>query len=77
KRKAEFNATRISKRRFLVNSAITQGKCSICYFVDLKEQNELLLKRIRAGEFIALHGPRASGKSMQALMIQEWLQEEG
>ncbi|CAG8633175.1 2954_t:CDS:2, partial [Paraglomus occultum] len=77
KRKAEFNETRIPKRRFLVNSAITRGERSICYFVDLKEQNKLLLKRIQAGEFIALHGPRASGKSTQALMIQEQLQEEG
>ncbi|CAG8769663.1 2587_t:CDS:2, partial [Cetraspora pellucida] len=49
----------------------------IIYFVDPTKQNAPLLESIHRGKFVALHGPRASGKSTRALMLKEQVQKEG
>ncbi|CAG8626895.1 12054_t:CDS:2, partial [Gigaspora margarita] len=65
KRRAEEElvVTVPKKRKWIVNSAITQKECPIVYFVDLTKQNAPLLESINRGEFVALHGSQASGKS--------------
>ena len=45
--------------------------------MDPTEQNGPLLMLIHQGEFVALYGPRASGKSTWVLAIQDQLQNEG
>ncbi|KAF0425150.1 polyketide biosynthesis operon protein cyro [Gigaspora margarita] len=71
KRKAEeeFVITALKKRKWMVNSAITREERPIVYFVDLTKQNAPLFELINQGEFIALHGSRASGKSTRVLQL--------
>ncbi|CAG8604203.1 12284_t:CDS:2, partial [Ambispora gerdemannii] len=79
KRKAEEELviTAPKKRKWMVNSAITREERPIVYFVDPTEQNVPLLELIHRGEFIALHGPRASGKSTRVLQLQDQLNKKG
>ncbi|CAG8788989.1 24608_t:CDS:2 [Gigaspora margarita] len=59
----ELKITAPKKRKWMVNSAIMQEEHPIVYFVDSTEQNAPLLESVHRGEFVALHGSRASGKS--------------
>ncbi|CAG8821836.1 21692_t:CDS:2, partial [Racocetra persica] len=79
KRKAEEELviTAPKKRKWMVNSAITREERPIVYFVDPTEQNIPLLESIYRGEFVALHGPRASGKSTRMLQLQDQLNSKG
>ncbi|CAG8528853.1 7476_t:CDS:2 [Racocetra fulgida] len=61
------------KRKWMVNSAITREEHSIIYFIDPTEQNAPLLESIHRGEFIALYGSRASGKTTRVLQLQDQL----
>ncbi|CAG8598194.1 2444_t:CDS:2, partial [Ambispora gerdemannii] len=61
----------------MVNSAITREERPIVYFVDPTEQNAPLLESVHRGEFIALHGSRASGKSTRVLQLQDQLNKKG
>ncbi|KAF0504247.1 polyketide biosynthesis operon protein cyro [Gigaspora margarita] len=61
------------KRKWMVNSAITREEHPIVYFIDLTEQNAPLLESVHRGEFVALHGSRASGKSTRVLQLQDQL----
>jgi predicted AAA+ superfamily ATPase len=65
------------KKQWMINSAIPNAARSLYYFIDHKERNVKLLEMIEKGEFIALHGPRASGKTTRMFQIQEQLQEKG
>ncbi|PKC67992.1 hypothetical protein RhiirA1_457766 [Rhizophagus irregularis] len=47
------------------------------YFVDPLELSEPLLNNIRKGEFMALHGARATGKTTRVFRVMEQLEEEG
>ena len=61
----------------MVNSAITREERSIVYYADPAERNVPLLELIHQGEFVALYGPQASGKSTWVLAVQDQLQNEG
>ena len=61
----------------MVSNAIPNAARSHYYFVDQKERNVTLLEMIEKGEFVALHGSRASGKTTRTLQIQEQIQEKG
>ncbi|CAG8594597.1 10798_t:CDS:2, partial [Cetraspora pellucida] len=78
KRKAEEELviTKPKKRRWEVNSAIQPSIVHAIYFVDPIEESRPLLEKIQEGQFVALHGPRASGKSTQVLQLQEQLKND-
>ncbi|CAG8773958.1 24994_t:CDS:2, partial [Cetraspora pellucida] len=44
---------------------------------DPIEKSCLLLEKIQKGQFVALHGPKASRKSMRVLQLQEQLNKKG
>ncbi|CAG8831202.1 16349_t:CDS:2, partial [Cetraspora pellucida] len=79
KRKAEEELviTKPKKRRWEVNGAIQPSIVHAVYFVDPIEESRPLLEKIQEGQFVALHGPRASGKTTRALMLKEQVQKEG
>ncbi|RHZ47929.1 hypothetical protein Glove_564g63 [Diversispora epigaea] len=77
KAKEELTNTAPNKRKWIVNSAITREERPIYYYVDPTEQNRPLFELIRRGEFVALHGPRASGKSTRVLQLQDQLNKKG
>ena len=56
-----------------MNSAITREERPIVYFADITEQSTPLLESVYRGEFVALHGLRASGKSTRVLQLQDQL----
>jgi hypothetical protein len=45
--------------------------------VDPIKQSRELIDLILEGEYVLLHGPRASGKSTWAMQIMDYLKEEG
>jgi hypothetical protein len=47
------------------------------YFVDLEETNVPLLDMFLRGEFVALYGARASGKSTRVFQVMEKLESQG
>ncbi|CAG8707060.1 8204_t:CDS:2 [Rhizophagus irregularis] len=47
------------------------------YFVDPLELSEPLLNNIRKGEFMTLHGVRATGKTTRVFRVMEQFEEEG
>ncbi|RHZ83804.1 hypothetical protein Glove_87g232 [Diversispora epigaea] len=63
-------------KKWMVNSVITREERSIVYYADPTEWNGPLLDSIHRGEFVALHGQRASGKSTRVLSVKDKLQEE-
>src|SRR6266542_594353 len=65
------------KRRWTVNSTIQNKMRNDVYFVDLKETNVPLLDMILRGEFVALYGARASGKSTRVYQVMEKLESQG
>jgi AAA+ ATPase superfamily predicted ATPase len=46
------------------------------YFVDLEKTNVPLLDMILRGEFVALYGARASGKSTRVVQVMEKLKSQ-
>ncbi|RHZ81155.1 hypothetical protein Glove_123g146 [Diversispora epigaea] len=78
KRKAEeeFVITKPKKRKWEVNGAIQPNIVHAVYFVDPIEENRPLIKKIQEGNLVALHGPRASGKSTRVYQIQEQLKND-
>ncbi|CAG8579474.1 12231_t:CDS:2, partial [Cetraspora pellucida] len=69
--------TKPKKRRWEVNGAIQPNIVHAVYFVDLTEESHPLLEKIQEGQFVALHGARASGKSTRVHQIQKQLNDEG
>ncbi|RHZ88674.1 hypothetical protein Glove_21g216 [Diversispora epigaea] len=78
KRKEEekFVITKPKKRRWEVNGAIQPSIVHAVYFVDPIEESYPLLEKIQKGQFVALHGPRASGKSTRVYQIREQLKND-
>jgi len=64
-------------RKWTVNSAIQNKFRNDVYFVDLEETNVPLLDKILSGEFVALYGARASGKSTRVFQAMEKLKNQG
>ena len=64
-------------RKWTVNSAIQNKFRNDVYFVDLEETNVPLLDKILSGEFVALYGARASGKSTRVFQAIEKLESQG
>ncbi|CAI2173708.1 10196_t:CDS:2, partial [Funneliformis geosporum] len=74
----EFRAFSIpNKKKFSINSTIMPWERKNVYFVDPAENNEKLIELICEGEYVLLHGPRASGKSTRALRAMDQLEEIG
>ena len=65
------------KRKWMVNSDITREERPKVYFADITEQSTPLLESVYRGEFVAVHGPRASGKSTRVLQLQDQLINKG
>ncbi|PKY53971.1 hypothetical protein RhiirA4_472487 [Rhizophagus irregularis] len=65
------------KRRWTANSIIENSIRNYVYFVDLEETNAPLLDMILRGEFVALYGARASGKSTRVFQAMEKLKSQG
>jgi len=61
-------------KRWIVNSTIENAIRNYVYFV---ETNIPLLDMILRGEFVALYGARASGKSTRVNQVMEKLKNEG
>jgi hypothetical protein len=72
-----FTATGKNKRRWMVNSTIENAMRNYVYFVDLEETNVPLIDMILRGEFVALYGARASGKSTRVVQVMEKLKSQG
>ncbi|RIA91896.1 hypothetical protein C1645_875149 [Glomus cerebriforme] len=66
-----------NKRKWDTNGAIRKVQRDATYFVDPLSSSGPLLNKIRNGEFVALHGARASGKSTRVFRVMEQLEEEG
>jgi len=64
-------------RKWTINSAIQNKFRNDVYFVDLEETNVPLLDMILRGEFVALYGARASGKSTRVFQVMEKLKSQG
>ncbi|CAG8619703.1 10732_t:CDS:2, partial [Funneliformis caledonium] len=64
------------KKRWEVNDAIQPSQIHDVYFVDPTEESRLLLEKIHRGQFVALHGPKASGKSTRVLHIMNYLHKQ-
>jgi hypothetical protein len=64
-------------RKWTINSAILNKFRNDVYFVDLEETNVPLLDKILSGEFVALYGARASGKSTRVFQAMEKLESQG
>ncbi|RIA95495.1 hypothetical protein C1645_802961 [Glomus cerebriforme] len=78
KRKAtEVEITRANSRRWTVNSTIQNDMRKYVYFVDQEKTNIPLLDMILRGEFVALYGARASGKSTRVVQVMEKLKSQG
>ncbi|GES85313.1 P-loop containing nucleoside triphosphate hydrolase protein [Rhizophagus clarus] len=78
--KREFSeefSTLPNKKKFSVNSTIMPWERKNVYFVDPAENNKKLIELICEGEYVLLHGPRASGKSTRALRAIDQLEERG
>ncbi|CAG8637268.1 9798_t:CDS:2, partial [Dentiscutata erythropus] len=75
-RKRHYNVPK-DKRLWTVNSAIRNKVRNDVYFVDLEETNVPLLDMILRGEFVALYGARASGKSTRVFQAMENLKSQG
>ena len=67
----------LKRRKWAVNSAITQNERLDVYFVDPSEGNRTIIEKINEGTYLLLYGPRASGKSTCILCLQEQLEENG
>ena len=61
----------------MVNGTIENAIRDYVYFVDLEETNAPLLEMILRGEFVALYGARASGKSTRVVQVMEKLKSQG
>ncbi|CAJ0913355.1 16617_t:CDS:2 [Entrophospora sp. SA101] len=77
KTKEELTITKPNKRRWEVNGAIEPSIVHSVYFVNPTEESRPLLEKIHEGQFVALHGARASGKSTRVHQIQKQLNNEG
>jgi len=65
------------RRKFWVNSVILPSERSTTFFVDPREHNIPLLDKIELGEYVLLHGSRASGKSTRTWVAMEQLHDKG
>nr|CAG8434217.1 15002_t:CDS:2 [Entrophospora candida] len=77
KAKEELTITKPNKRRWEVNGVIEPSIVHSVYFVNPTEESRPLLEKIHEGQFVALHGARASGKSTRVHQIQKQLNNEG
>ncbi len=64
-----------SIRKWTVNGVIGPGQITKFYYADPMETNSELMERIMDGEFIALHGPRASGKTTRIYRTMQKLSQ--
>src|SRR4051794_29192241 len=70
-------ATSRKRREWAVNSTIMNEMRNLVYFVDPAESSVPLYNMIQKGEFVALYGARASGKSTRVDQVTFELESEG
>ncbi|UZO06009.1 uncharacterized protein OCT59_026345 [Rhizophagus irregularis] len=63
RRNTEVETTSGKRRKWMVNSTISYEESKSVYFIDPTESSGSLYAMIQKGEFLALYGARASGKS--------------
>ncbi|CAG8636563.1 15587_t:CDS:2 [Funneliformis caledonium] len=73
----ELKRSKWDTRKWDTNGAIRKAQRTGVYFVDPLTLSEPLLDRIREGEFMALYGARATGKTTRVFRVMEQLEEEG
>jgi hypothetical protein len=67
----------LKKLKWDTNGAIRINQRDSVYFVDPLPLSDPLLNKIREGDFVAMHGSRASGKSTRVFNVIEQLEKEG
>ena len=72
----ELKKSKWDTRKWNTNGAIRRIQRNAAYFVDPLVLSGPLLNKIRDGEFVALHGARASGKTTRVFRVMEQLEEE-
>nr|CAG8471042.1 2575_t:CDS:2 [Entrophospora candida] len=71
KAKEELTITKPNKRRWEVNGVIEPSIVHSVYFVNPTEESRPLLEKIHEGQFVTLHGARASGNvSLEQINIK-------
>ncbi|PKC55716.1 hypothetical protein RhiirA1_502660 [Rhizophagus irregularis] len=76
RKNTEVETTSEKKRRWAVNSALMRDDRHLFYYSE-PEGNDELSSMIWKGEYVALYGARASGKSTRVQRIRELLKDEG
>ncbi|CAG8665007.1 6358_t:CDS:2, partial [Paraglomus brasilianum] len=80
KRSAEDEVSKSSiakQRKFAVNGTIKPNERMNYYFIDPGDYNIPLIQKVMRGEYILMHGPRASGKSTRTWRAMEQLHKYG
>ncbi|PKY50305.1 hypothetical protein RhiirA4_545862 [Rhizophagus irregularis] len=77
RKNTEVETTSRKRREWAVNSTIRNEISGSVYFVDPAETSRPLFDMIKKGEFVALYGARASGKSTRVDQIMIELKSEG
>ncbi|RGB38482.1 hypothetical protein C1646_665357 [Rhizophagus diaphanus] len=70
-------ATSGKKRKWMVNSTISNEESKLIYFIDPTESSGPLYAMIQEGKFVALYGARASGKSTRVEQAVIELESKG
>ena len=73
----ELKRSKWDTKKWDTNGAIRKVQRASVYFVDPLALSDSLLNNIREGEFMALHGARATGKTTRVFRVMEQLEEEG
>ncbi|KAI1319084.1 hypothetical protein EDD11_004973 [Mortierella claussenii] len=63
-------------KRFKPNATVFKDIRRLVYYADQTESNELLVTKIRNGEFVRVYGSRASGKSSRIVDAMEILEND-
>ncbi|PKB99271.1 hypothetical protein RhiirA5_462251 [Rhizophagus irregularis] len=77
RKNTEVETTSRKRREWAVNSTIRNEISGSVYFVDPAETSRPLFNMIKKGEFVALYGARASGKSTRVDQALIELESEG
>jgi Cdc6-like AAA superfamily ATPase len=72
----ELKRSKWDIRKWNTNGAIRRVQRAGVYFVDPLKLSGPLLNNIRDGDFIALYGARATGKTTRVFRVMEQLEEE-
>ncbi|CAG8719209.1 14047_t:CDS:2, partial [Rhizophagus irregularis] len=74
---AKLDSTSGKRKKWMVNSTISNEESKLVYFIDPTESSGPLYAMIQKGEFVALYGARASGKSTRVDQAKIELESKG